>query len=153
MKSFPLEMLRHSTAHLLAAAVKRLYPKTKLGIGPVIENGFYYDFDLEEPLSSADFPKIEAEMKKLVREKIPYVRIEKTIEEALKFAKDFNEPFKVDLISDLKREGEKKVSFYQTGDFTDLCTGPHVGSTADIRAFKILSLAAAYWKGNEKNKS
>lgn len=153
MSESNIEILRHSTAHLLAAAVKKLYPNTKLGIGPVIENGFYYDFDLEKPISSDDFPNLESEMKKLINQKIPFERLELPIDEALEFAEKIEEPFKKELIADLKKEGEKKVSFYKTGEFVDLCTGPHVKSTDDIKIFKLLSLAAAYWKGSEKNKS
>ncbi len=150
MKKYPLETLRHSSAHLLAAAVKALYPDTKLGIGPVIEDGFYYDFEFANKFSSDDFAKLEAEMKKLVNQKIKFARLEKTIDEALVFLKKENETFKVELVNDLKEKGEKKVSFFQTGDFIDLCTGPHIDSTADIKVFKLLSIAAAYWKGSEE---
>lgn len=148
-----LETLRHSTAHLLAAAVKELFPKTKLGIGPVIENGFYYDFWFEKPISSEDFEKIEKQMSALKAAKIPFVRIEKDIKAAKKLVKDLGEPLKAELIDDLEQEGATNVSFYQTGNFIDLCTGPHIKATSEIKAFKLLSLAAAYWKGSEKNQS
>ncbi len=153
MSEQKLDQLRHSTAHLLAAAVKKLYPETKLGIGPVVENGFYYDLSLKNPLSSEELPQIEAEMSNLVKKKLDYERIEMQIDKALEFSKQANESFKTELISDLKEKGEKQVSFYKTGDFVDLCTGPHITNTSGIKAFKLISLAAAYWKGSEKNPS
>lgn len=148
-----IETLRHSTAHLLAAAIKNLFPKTKLGIGPVIENGFYYDFFFEEPISSDDFPKVEKEMSRLVSEKIPFVKLQKAVDEALNFVTEQKEDFKIELVEELKKSGEKSVTFYQTGEFIDLCTGPHIANTKDIGVFKLLSLASAYWKGDERNKT
>lgn len=153
MSETKIEILRHSTAHLLAAAVKNLFPETKLGIGPVIENGFYYDFDFKQALSTDDFPKIETEMQRLVKENLAYKKIVKSIDLAIDFAKEAQEHYKVELINDLKKAGQQEVTFYQTGEFIDLCTGPHVKSTKEIKAFKLLSLASAYWKGDEKNKS
>lgn len=153
MSKYPIETLRHSTAHLLAAAIKNLYPETQLGIGPVIENGFYYDFDFSKAPSSDDFSKIEAEMLRLSQEKLPYEKLEKKIDEALELTKKQNETYKQELISDLKKDGKKSVTFYKTGEFVDLCTGPHVKNTTDIKEFKLLSIAAAYWKGDEDNKS
>lgn len=146
-----LETLRHSTAHLLAAAVKELYPETILGIGPVVENGFYYDFGFKKDFSTNDFVEIEAKMKEISSKALPYEKIEKEVDVAIIFAKKLKEPLKVELIQDLKNKGEKKVSFYQTGNFVDLCTGPHIKNSSEIKEFKLLSSAAAYWKGDEKN--
>ncbi|MGM9550903.1 MAG: threonine--tRNA ligase [Clostridia bacterium] len=142
--------LRHSASHVLAQAVKRLFPEVKLAIGPAIENGFYYDFDLDKGFSPEDLAKIEAEMKKIVKENYPIVRFELPRDEAVKFMEEANEPYKVELINDLP-EGEV-ISFYKQGEFTDLCAGPHVPSTGAVKAFKITSTAGAYWRGNEKNK-
>jgi len=142
--------MRHSCAHILAAAVLQLYPGTKLGIGPTIENGFYYDFDFKKPLSEEELGKITIVMNKLAKEKIPFIREETSIPEAKKlFAK---EPYKLELISDLAKEGVKKVSIYKTGNFVDLCAGPHAKDTSEIGPFKLLSIAGAYWRGSEKNK-
>ncbi len=142
--------LRHSASHVLAQAVKRIFPEAKLAIGPAIENGFYYDFDLDKGFSPDDLAKIEAEMKKIVKENLPIVRFELPRAEALKLMEEANEPYKVELINDLP-EGEV-ISFYKQGDFTDLCAGPHVPSTGAVKAFKITSTAGAYWRGSEKNK-
>ena len=142
--------LRHSASHVLAQAVKRIFPEAKLAIGPAIENGFYYDFDLDKGFSPDDLSKIEAEMKKIVKENHPIVRFELPREEALKLMEEANEPYKVELINDLT-EGEV-ISFYKQGEFTDLCAGPHVPSTGAVKAFKITSTAGAYWRGSEKNK-
>ena len=144
--------MRHSAAHLIAAAVKKLYPRARLGIGPIIENGFYYDFDLPHKLNSDDFSAIENEVENLKGQNIPFEKIEKTITEAIKIAKILHEPYKVELIRDLKKQGEKKVSFYKTGDFIDLCTGPHVKHSGLVGKIKLLSVAGAYWRGSEKNK-
>ena len=146
-----LETLRHSTAHLLAAAVKELYPSTILGIGPVIENGFYYDFKFNQDFSANDFAKIEAKMREIAGKALPYEKIEKEINQAITFAKKLEEPLKIELVEDLKNKGEKKAAFYQTGGFVDLCTGPHIENSSEIKEFRLLSSAAAYWKGNEKN--
>ena len=141
---------RHTGAHILAQAVKRLYPTAKLAIGPAIDDGFYYDFDFERSFTEADFEKIEAEMKKIVKEKLPIERFELPREEAIAKMKEMDEPYKVELIEDLP-EGET-ISFYKQGEFTDLCAGPHLMSTKPVEAFKIMSVAGAYWRGNEKNK-
>ena len=141
---------RHTAAHILAQAVKRLYPEVKLAIGPAIEDGFYYDFDTEKHFVEADFAKIEAEMKKIVKEKLPIERFELPREEAIKLMEEAGEPYKVELIKELP-EGET-ITFYKQGEFVDLCAGPHLMSTKPVEAFKILSAAGAYWKGNEKNK-
>ncbi|OGY26313.1 MAG: threonine--tRNA ligase [Candidatus Woykebacteria bacterium RBG_16_43_9] len=147
-----LDTMRHSAAHLLAAAVKRLYPKTSLGIGPVIEDGFYYDFDSSHNFSTDDFSKIEKEIENLKKKKITFQRTEEKIDEATKLVKKVKEPYKEKLIGDLKKQGEKKASFYKTGEFIDLCAGPHVKHSGEIGEVKLLSVAGAYWRGNEKNK-
>ena len=147
-----LSIMRHSAAHLIAAAVKKLYPKARLGIGPIIENGFYYDFDLQHKLNSDDFSAIENEVENLKGQNIPFEKIEKPISEAIKLAKKLHEPYKVELIRDLEKQGEKKVSFFKTGDFVDLCTGPHVKHSGLVDEIKLLSVAGAYWRGSEKNK-
>lgn len=141
---------RHTAAHILAQAVKRLYPEVKLAIGPAIEDGFYYDFDTDKHFVEADFAKIEAEMKKIVKEKLPIERFELPREEAIKLMEEAGEPYKVELIKDLP-EGET-ITFYKQGEFTDLCAGPHLMSTKPVEAIKILNAAGAYWKGSEKNK-
>ncbi len=142
--------LRHSASHVLAQAVKRIFPEAKLAIGPAIENGFYYDFDLDKGFSPDDLAKIEAEMKKIVKENYPIVRFELPREEAIKLMEEANEPYKVELINDLPEDSV--ISFYKQGEFTDLCAGPHVPSTGSVKAFKITSTAGAYWRGSEKNK-
>ncbi|MBQ8003071.1 MAG: threonine--tRNA ligase, partial [Clostridia bacterium] len=142
--------LRHSASHVLAQAVKRIFPEAKLAIGPAIENGFYYDFDLDKGFSPDDLAKIEAEMKKIVKENLPIVRFELPRAEALKLMEDMGEPYKVELINDLPEDAV--ISFYKQGEFTDLCAGPHVPSTGAVKAFKITSTAGAYWRGSEKNK-
>jgi threonyl-tRNA synthetase len=142
--------LRHTASHVMAQAVKRLYPNAKLTIGPAIDNGFYYDFDIERPFTPEDLEKIEAEMAKIVKEDIPLERFTLPREEAINFMEEKGEPYKVELIRDLP-EGET-ISFYKQGDFTDLCAGPHIPSTGKVKAFKLLSIAGAYWRGNEKNK-
>ena len=141
-------VLRHSASHILAQAVKRLYPNTKLAIGPAIEDGFYYDFDTETPLTNDDLSKIEAEMKKIVKENIKIERFTLPKNEAIALMKD--EPYKVELIEELP-EGEE-ISFYKQGDFTDLCAGPHVFATGIVKAIKLMSVTGAYWRGSEKNK-
>ena len=140
----------HSTSHILAQAVKRLFPEAKLAIGPSIENGFYYDFDVEKPFSEEDLAKIEEEMKKIVKENLELERFELPREEAIKLMEEKGEPYKVELINDLP-DGEV-ISFYKQGDFTDLCRGPHVPSTGVIKAVKLLTSSGAYWRGDEKNK-
>src|SRR3989344_3293638 len=149
-----LDTLRHSTAHLLAAAVKKLYPKAKLGIGPVIEGGFYYDFDAAGDLSPAAFAAIKKEMRAMIDTRLPYKKEWMTIPRALAFFKKYGEPYKVELIRELSKKDTKKISVYCTGDaFVDLCTGPHLRSTANIPkdAFKLTKAASAYWRGDEKN--
>jgi len=141
---------RHTASHIMAQAVKRLYPKARLAIGPAIENGFYYDFDMERPFTPEDLEKIEAEMNKIVKEDLTLERFTLPREEAVKFMEEKDEPYKVELIKDLP-EGSV-ISFYKQGDFTDLCAGPHLPSTGKVKAFKLLSIAGAYWRGNEKNK-
>jgi threonyl-tRNA synthetase len=142
-----LEIYRHSAAHIMAAAVKNLFPKTKLGIGPVIENGFYYDFDLEKSLSLDDFPKIEKEMKRLIKKNLPFQREVLSREDAIKLFSSLGEVYKVELLKEME---EEKVSIYRLGDFVDLCRGPHLPSSGYLKAFKLISLAGAYWRGDEK---
>ena len=145
-----LETMRHSCSHLLAAAVLELWPKTKLAIGPAIENGFYYDFEFPTAISDMDFPKIEAKMMEIKTKNLPFVKKEISPKQAKElFA---NQQYKLELIKDLVKEEGSKLSVYQTGNFVDLCRGPHVAQTADIGPFKLLSVAGAYWKGSEKNK-
>ncbi len=139
----------HTSSHILAQAVKRLYPGVKLGIGPPIKNGFYYDFHFPEPISSEELENIEEEMKKIVEEDLPIDRLEMTREEALEFFRQHGEIYKEELIEEMP-EGET-ISFYRQGEFMDLCTGPHLPSTGKVKAFKLTSLAGAYWRGSEKN--
>ncbi|WP_129727793.1 threonine--tRNA ligase [Ectobacillus funiculus] len=144
------EILRHSTAHLLAQALKRLYKDVKLGIGPVIENGFYYDIDLEEPITAEDLPKIEKEMERIVKENIEIVRQEVSREEALRRYEEIGDYLKLELINDIP--ADQTLSIYEQGEFFDLCRGIHLPSTGKIKAFKLLSVAGAYWRGDSKNK-
>ena len=144
------DVFRHTSAHMLAQAIKRLYPEAKFAIGPSIENGFYYDIDLDQRLTMEDLQKIEAEMKKIAKEDLKIERYELSKEDALKWAKENGEDYKVELIEELP-EGEV-ISFYKQGDFTDLCRGPHLPSTKKVKAVKLLSIAGAYWRGDEKNK-
>jgi threonyl-tRNA synthetase len=168
-----LHAMRHSLAHILATAVQHLWPEARFGVGPVVENGFYYDIDLGDTrISEEDFEKIEAEMRKIIGEDQPFERQEKPVDEAIAWAKESHQPYKEELLNDLKRagttvakdldaeelgtisEGDAKVenvSFYRNGDFTDLCRGPHVSSTGKVGAFRLLRVAGAYWRGNEKN--
>lgn len=172
-KEDKLYKMRHSLAHLTAAAVKELCPTAKFGVGPVVKDGFYYDIDLGDvTISEADFPKIEKRMKKLIAKDQKFERLEKNVDEAIAWAKENNQPYKVELLNDLKRAGTtvakdldskelglesadgskiEKVSFYKNGDFVDLCRGPHVNSTKEIGAFKLMRVAGAYWRGNENN--
>ncbi|MDB3883654.1 threonine--tRNA ligase [Candidatus Marinimicrobia bacterium] len=144
-------VLLHSTAHLMAQAVKRLYPKTKVAIGPFLENRFYYDFDVETPFTEEDLLKIEEEMLKISNENIDIIHEEKTREEALSFFKNIGEHYKIEIINDLDDSEILKV--YSQGDFTDLCRGPHVQSTGMMQHFKLLSSSAAYWRGDENNQT
>lgn len=167
-----LHAMRHSLAHIMASAIKRLHPDVKLGVGPVVENGFYYDIDAKEQLSEADFKRIEEEMRKIIKEDQPFERSVMPIEDAIKWAQSAKQPYKEELLNDLKREGttiakdmnseelglvsegESKVdevSFYTNGDFTDLCRGPHVASTKEVGAFKLLRVSGAYWRGKDSN--
>ncbi len=140
----------HTTSHIMAQAVKRLFPGVKVAIGPSIEHGFYYDFDIEKPFSEEDLLKIEEEMKKIIKEDLPIERFELPREEAIKFMEEKEEPYKVELIKDLP-EGEV-ISFYKQGEFTDLCRGPHLPTTGAVKAVKLLTSSGAYWRGDEHNK-
>ena len=167
-----LSTMRHSLAHIMAAAVQRLYPDAKFGVGPSIEDGFYYDIDLgEKKISEKDFVKIEKMMQKIIKENQRFIRTEKTIEEAIEWAKEKKQDYKLELLNDLKKYGTtnanvisseifddkeiendiKTVSFYTNGNYQDLCRGPHVDDTSKIGAFKIMKVAGAYWRGNENN--
>lgn len=145
-----IEIMRHSTAHLMAQAIKRLYGDVKLGVGPVIEEGFYYDIDMEEKLTPEDLPKIEKEMRKIVDENLEIVREEVSREEAIKLYEDIGDNLKIELINDIP-EGEP-ITIYRQGEFFDLCRGPHVPQTSKIKSFKLLSISGAYWRGDSKNK-
>ncbi|MGN0465826.1 MAG: threonine--tRNA ligase [Lachnospiraceae bacterium] len=144
------EAFRHTTAHILAQAVKRLYPSTKCAIGPAIKDGFYYDFEFDFEFSEVYFPEIEREMKKIVKENLQLRHYTLNREAAIKLMEEKNEPFKIELIQDLPETEE--LSFYQQGEYEELCAGPHVAYTSSVKAFKLLSVAGAYWRGDEKNK-
>lgn len=168
-----LHAMRHSLAHITATAVQRLWPDAKFGVGPVVENGFYYDIDLgDEKISEDDFKKIEKEMRRVIHQKQDFVYSTKVVDEAIVWAKEGNQPYKEELLNDLKRSGTtvakdldaeamgtiaegdaavEEVGFYTNGDFTDLCRGPHVTNTGDVGVFKLMRVAGAYWRGNEKN--
>ena len=143
------EMIRHSASHIMADAVKKLFPSVQVTIGPAIENGFYYDFDFERPFSQDDFEAIEAEMKKIIAAALPFERKEVSKQEAIKLFEGMGEHYKVEIIQDLPGD---TVSLYQHGDFVDLCRGPHIPNTSFVGAFKLLSVAGAYWRGDEKNR-
>lgn len=145
-----LQVLRHTCSHVLAQAVKSIFPTSKLAIGPTIENGFYYDIDFKTPITQQDLAKIENEMKNIINSDLPLERLVYSKRDAMKIVKDFSEPYKVELINDLP--AGSTISFYKQGDFMDLCRGPHLPSTGKIKAFKLTSLTGAYWRGNEKNK-
>lgn len=146
-----LSTLRHTASHVMAQAIKRLWPEVKLAIGPSIADGFYYDVDPETPITADDLPKIEAEMKKIIKEALPLERFELPRAEAIALMQEKGEPYKVELIQDLPEDAV--ISFYKQGDFTDLCAGPHLMSTKEVgKAFKLMSIAGAYWRGSEKNK-
>lgn len=173
MSDEQLYAMRHSLAHIMAQAVQHIWPEAKFGVGPVVENGFYYDIDLGEiKISESDFNKIEKEMRRIINEDYPFERSEKAIDEAVVWAEDAKQPYKLELLNDLKRSGTTvardldasemgtiadgdaaldTVSFYTDGDFTDLCRGPHVESTGKVGAFKLMRVAGAYWRGNENN--
>jgi threonyl-tRNA synthetase len=168
-----LEAMRHSLAHIMATAVQRIWPEAKFGVGPAVKDGFYYDIDLgETKISEEDFERIEAEMRKVIKADQPFERFEKPIDEAISWARESKQPYKEELLNDLKRAGTtevkdldpeelgtlagdeaavKNASFYRNGDFTDLCRGPHVESTGQAGAFKLMRVAGAYWRGNDKN--
>lgn len=172
-KNDELYAMRHSLAHIMASAIQRLWPQTKFGVGPVVENGFYYDVANDEhPTSEDDFKLIEKEMQKIIKANEPFEHFDMTIEEAVAWAKKYEQPYKLELLNDLKRAGTtvakdldvaelgldsgsqskvEKVSFYRNGDFTDLCRGPHVESTTKVGAFKLMRVSGAYWRGNEKS--
>lgn len=173
MNDEQLHAMRHSLAHITAAAVKRLWPEAKFGVGPVVENGFYYDIDLgEQKISEANFAKIEKTMRRIITEAQDFERFTMPVDQAIEWAKENHQPYKEELLNDLKRSGTtvakdldvkelgttaegdaavEEVSFYKNGDFVDLCRGPHVANTKDVGAFKLLRVAGAYWRGNEKN--
>ncbi|HHT26459.1 MAG TPA: TGS domain-containing protein, partial [Firmicutes bacterium] len=140
-----LEVLRHSAAHLMAQAIRRLYPDVKLAIGPVVDNRFYYDLQCDKAISSEDFPAIEAEMERIVKEKLPIERVEVAKERAYQQWSDENEPFKLEILEDLE---DGHITIYKQGEFTDLCRGPHVPNTSYLKATKLLSVAGAYWRGD-----
>ena len=144
-----INIIRHSAAHIMAQAVQRLFPGTKVTIGPVIENGFFYDFDPEKPFTEEDLVKIEEEMKKIVKEDYPFTRKEMSAKEAKEMFAGMGENYKIEIIDDL---GAETVSIYQQGEFTDLCRGTHVPSTGFLKAFKLMSTAGAYWRGDSNNK-
>ncbi|MDR1800963.1 MAG: threonine--tRNA ligase [Lachnospiraceae bacterium] len=147
--SFDLQTLRHSTSHILAQAVKRLFPEAKLAIGPSIDTGFYYDFEIR-PFTREDLDNLEAEMKKIIKENHKIERFELPRSEAIAFMQEKDEPYKVELIRDLPEDAV--ISFYKQGDFVDLCAGPHIDYTGRVKAYKLISSSGAYWRGNEKNK-
>jgi threonyl-tRNA synthetase len=147
-----VETMRHSAAHIMAHAIQRLWPDAKFGIGPTIDNGFYYDVDMAHKLTPEDLPKIEAEMKKIVKSGAPFIREEHSITEALEMFKKLGQPFKIEIIETLRdKMNATSVSTYKEGDFIDLCRGPHVQKTSEMGAIKLLSVAGAYWRGSEKN--
>jgi threonyl-tRNA synthetase len=165
MSQVDLEIMRHSCAHLVAAAVKKLYPKAKFGVGPTVENGFYYDIDFPTAIGEADLEVIENTAREIAKEKISFVREEKNIDEAIKYFESDHQAYKVELLKDIKEKGTTKldeasaeladtvdtVSLYQMGDFTDLCRGPHLSNTSEIGIFKLTKLAGAYWRGKSEN--
>ncbi len=162
-----IETIRHSTAHVLAAAVMKLFPEAKLGVGPIVEHGFYYDFQLPRPLTDEDLPKIKKEMLRIIKSGTEFTREEMSIDDAIVYFKKQKQDFKVELLEDLKKKGttslkeedladidlsnEKVASVYHTGEFTDLCRGPHVANTKELSVFKLTKLAGAYWRGDENN--
>src|SRR5690606_20989689 len=173
MNDQQLYAMRHSLAHITAQAVQHLWPDAKFGVGPVVENGFYYDIDLGDvKISEDDFKRIEKEMRSIIRQNYPFERSEKQIDEAIDWSREARQPYKEELLNDLKRSGTtvakdldsaelglatdgdaaiENVSFYTDGDFTDLCRGPHAESTGKVAAFKLMRVAGAYWRGNENN--
>ncbi len=155
MEKEQLEMMRHSLSHILALAILRTYPEAKFAIGPEVDNGFYYDLDLGDiKISDSDLKELEKKMKHILKQNLPFVRLEKNIDEAIAEAIEKNEVYKLEILQDLKKEGEKQVSFYQLGEFSDLCRGPHVESSGKIKpdTFNLNRIAGAYWRGDENNK-
>src|SRR3990172_3030201 len=142
---------RHSFSHILAQAVKRLYPQAKLAIGPAIDTGFYYDFDVPQPFTPEDLEKIGEEMKKIVKENHPFQRLEVSAQEARTMLQAADEPYKLELLEEFAGRGEN-ITFYRDGEFVDLCRGPHVRFTSQVKHFKLLEVAGAYWRGDEHNK-
>ena len=153
MSESKLEVIRHSWAHIMAAAVQQLYPEAKFGIGPLTEDGFYYDFEFKKPLSPEDLPKIEQKMQELIKKDLKFEKQEIKTDEAIKLFEKLKQPYKIELVNDMKKEGLLQVTSYKLHDFTDLCKGPHVNSSKNLKpdTFKLLKLAGAYWKGDEKN--
>lgn len=153
-KKYEIEIIRHSLSHVLAAAVLEMFPEAKLGIGPAIDNGFYYDFELPRTLIPEDLSILEEKMRSFIKQDLPFEKVEIKSAEAIKRLRETDQKYKLELIEDLKSLGESDVSLYKTGDFVDLCKGPHVSSTADLSkvSWKLDKIAGAYWKGNEKNK-
>ncbi|HQB85154.1 MAG: Threonine--tRNA ligase [Parcubacteria group bacterium ADurb.Bin247] len=148
-----METLRHSAAHIMAAAVKDIWPNVKLAIGPAIDNGFYYDFDFGDTvINENDFAKIEKKMKSIIAQDLPFEKYEEDILKAIDKEKQRGEIYKVELLEDLKSEGTQKVTYFKTGDFEDLCRGPHIKSSSEVKAFKLNKIAGAYWRGDENNK-
>ena len=147
-KLSPLQTMRHSCSHVMAHAITRLYPGAEFGVGPDIENGFYYDVKFPEAVDESILPKIEVEMRKIIKEGRPFVRNVLPREKAIRYFGDKGQHFKLELIKDLDLQ---QVGTYTEGDFTDMCQGPHVASTKEIKAFKLTHMAGAYWRGNEKN--
>ena len=161
--------MRHSLAHIMAAAVQRIYPDAKFGVGPAIDDGFYYDIDLgEKKISELNFGKIEKAMRRIISEKQDFIRQEVSIDKAIEWANNTSQPYKVELLEDLKRagttnakllaegdfevgEGAETVTFYTNGNYRDLCRGPHLNNTSEVGSFKLMRVAGAYWRGNEKN--
>ena len=145
-----VEVLRHSIAHVLASAVLQMFPEAKFGVGPAVENGFYYDFDLPRTLIPEDMPILEEKMKEIIKANHKFERVDTTIEDAEKDFKELGQNYKLEIINDLKNEGNKKVSLYRTGSFVDLCSGPHLDSTGEIRsdALKLTRISGAYWKSD-----
>jgi len=150
-ESKEIEIRRHSLAHILAYAVLEMFPDTKFGIGPAIENGFYYDFDLTRSLTPEDLKTITKRMQEIIKKDLPFEEFHRKISDAVALENKNDQPYKKELIEDLEKKGEKEVCFYKIGNFEDLCAGPHVESTGKVGAFKLMSVAGAYWKGSEKN--
>jgi len=149
-----IEIMRHSTAHILASAVLQMFPEAKFGMGPAVENGFYYDFDLPRTLIPEDLPLLEEEMKEIIKANHKFEQVDITLEDARKDFKELGQRYKLEILEDLEKEGNKKVSLYRTGSFVDLCSGPHLDSTGEIPAdgFKLTRISGAYWKSDESNK-